>query len=361
MEKKGTLLFFHFILVIITWVIAGLTVAAWFAGITPPQKSWFITVLGLGMMPLLLVDVLLLIWWAARRKLLAIVPAAVILLNLGFVFSMFRVDIGKPDQNAGDSKLRIATYNIRGYAQRDIKVMLENFVNYIDSKGVDIVCFQEFSVTERFPLDSIRSVFGDYMPYYVVGSHNSSMSVALFSRYPIMAHDILRFKDTHNGALWADLEIAGEKIRVFNAHFQTTSINQSQEEISDLRNKGITDYEGKQAFDAVMKRLYDNAIMRMQQVNAVRAIMDTTTRKIIFCGDFNDTPASYTYKHISNGLNDGFRKCGSGYAYTFKPMLKLLRLDYIFYDKGYTGSWYYSPNLTWSDHNPVMMELLLRN
>lgn len=359
MEKKATILLFRLLLSALTWVVAGLTIAAWFAGIVPPQKSWFITILGLGLMPLLTVNLLLMIWWVIRRRRLAVVPAIALLLNTGFIVSMIGVNLGLSSGEHKGKTIKVATYNIHGYAQRDWKGMLESFVDYIRREGIDVIGFQEFPVTQRFTLDSVKAVFGEYMPYCVAGDHNSPTSVALFSRYPVSAHGILRYEKTQNGAMWADIEISGETIRFINAHLQTTSINQSHHELESLRERGITDYEGKMAFDVVMKRLYDNAIRRKEQVDAVRAIMDTTTYKTIVCGDFNSPPSSYCYRQVKKGMRDGFRQCGSGYAYTFKPMFKLLRIDYIFYDKRCTGLSYRSPNLMWSDHNPVVMKLSL--
>lgn len=357
MENKATLLLLHFVAVVVTYVAAVLTVAAWFAGITPPQKSWFITVLSLGMMPLLALDAMLFMWWAIKWKKLALLPLAVILLNIGFIMSMVRIDLGREVRKENPLSLKVATYNMHGFAQQDLKGMLENFVKYLEKERVDIVCFQEFKISERLPADSIARIFRDWMPYSVMEGESTQMGIAVFSRYPVGEHGFLHFEDTFNGAMWADVKVGGEPIRVFNAHFQTTSISQSGRELERIKDRGVTDYEGKMAFDVVMDRLHANACKRNEQVDAVRAIMDTTQRRIICCGDFNDTPASYTYKKVKGKLVDGFRRCGSGYAYTFKPMLGLFRLDYIFYDKRYTGISYRSPRLSWSDHNPVLLEL----
>lgn len=357
MENKATLLLLNFVAVIITWVVAALTVAAWFAGITPPQKSWFITLLSLGMMPLLTADLLLFIWWAFRRRKLAILPLVVIILNVGFISSMLRIDLDRQERAQYPADLKIASYNMHAFAQRDLRGMLENLALYLDKSGVDIICFQEFKISESLPADTIARIFSRRMPYSVMEGNTTEMGIAIFSRFPISAKGFLHFDNTFNGAMWADIDAGSQLLRVFNAHFQTTSISQSERELESIKEKGITDYEGKRAFDVVMDRLHTNACKRTEQVEAVRAVMDTTCRAVIVCGDFNDTPASYTYKTIKRGLNDGFRECGHGYAYTFKPMMKLLRLDYIFYDKRYKGVWFDSPKLSWSDHNPVMLEL----
>ena len=41
---------------------------------------------------------------------------------------------------------------------------------------------------------------------------------------------------------------------------------------------------------------------------------------VILCGDFNDTPASYTYRTVKGDLTDGFRDCGSGFGYTLSSI-----------------------------------------
>ena len=96
---------------------------------------------------------------------------------------------------------------------------------------------------------------------------------------------------------------------------------------------------------------------RAKQAILLRQIIDTTVYPVIICGDFNDTPASYTYHKIKGKYIDGFRQRGNGYGFTFKGLVKLLRIDYILYSKHFTGLQYTSPETEWSDHNPVIMKL----
>lgn len=359
MGKKAAFLLAHALLVVATYVIVGLTVAGWLAGIMPPQKSWVITVLSLGMTPLLAINLLLVLWWAYKRKLLAILPLAAILLNIGFITSMFQFDTRK--SSAVRSDLKVVSYNIHGFGQSDLRGTMDNLALYFNKEEVDIVCFQEFWTTEKCPIDSIQASFSQVMPYHAAHPQETGTELAIFSKYPISASGLLSFPETANSTMWADIEVGGRRIRVFNAHFQTTNINQSQDKIYRLRDRGITDQKGKEAFDDIMDRLYLNACKRTEQVEKVRAVMDTTSEPMIFCGDFNDTPASYTYKRIKGELKDGFKSAGKGYASTFKPMLGLFRLDYIFHSPEFTGMKYYSPDLSWSDHHPVMLELDLGN
>lgn len=355
MGKKATLLLMHLFLVIATYIVAGFTIAGWFAGMIPPQRSWFITLLSLGMTPLLGLNLLLMLWWVCKRKLLAVLPLGVMLLNIGFITAMVQVNFRNETGRIAD--LKIATYNIHGFAQKELKSTMSNIAGYLASEKVDVVCFQEFKTTPACPLDTIRAAFAPVMPYCAAIAQESGIEIAIFSRYPISSSCLFPFAETANSAMWADIEVDGRPLRIFNVHFQTTSISQSKAEIERLREKGITDRDGKKAFDLIMERMRFNAYKRTEQVNAVRNAMDRTGRTVILCGDFNDTPASYTYKEIKKEMVDGFKSCGKGYAYTYKGMLRLLRLDYIFYAPGMEGIRYYSPNLYWSDHNPVLLEL----
>ena len=100
--------------------------------------------------------------------------------------------------------------------------------------------------------------------------------------------------------------------------------------------------------------------IRATQAQIVRQVIDTTRIPTIVCGDFNDTPSSYTYQHIKGNLKDSFKTRGNGYAYTFRGIHHLLRIDFILYSKEFKCTDYYSPKKEWSDHNPVISEFYLK-
>lgn len=99
---------------------------------------------------------------------------------------------------------------------------------------------------------------------------------------------------------------------------------------------------------------------RAEQARQVHAIVQSTRSPLILCGDFNDTPVSYTYQTIRGDLlKDGFKSCGNGYGYTFHGFFDLLRIDFILYSQGIHPVSYYSLPQEWSDHNPVFMGFTL--
>ena len=58
------------------------------------------------------------------------------------------------------------------------------------------------------------------------------------------------------------------------------------------------------------------------------------------CGDFNDTPVSYTYRRVSRKLQDAFREAGRGYSHTYRGFFDMLRIDYVLYDKHFKALGY---------------------
>ena len=99
---------------------------------------------------------------------------------------------------------------------------------------------------------------------------------------------------------------------------------------------------------------------KFPETGLLGAIVQSTRSPLILCGDFNDTPVSYTYQTIRGDLlKDGFKSCGNGYGYTFHGFFDLLRIDFILYSQGIHPVSYYSLPQEWSDHNPVFMGFTL--
>jgi endonuclease/exonuclease/phosphatase (EEP) superfamily protein YafD len=56
---------------------------------------------------------------------------------------------------------------------------------------------------------------------------------------------------------------------------------------------------------------------------------------VLFCGDLNDVPNSYTYFTVRGDMQDAFLKKGFGIGRTFSAISPTLRIDYIFADDNF--------------------------
>jgi len=61
--------------------------------------------------------------------------------------------------------------------------------------------------------------------------------------------------------------------------------------------------------------------------------MATSPHPVIYCGDMNDTPMSYSYHELREvGLNDAFVESGRGIGHTYIGAFPSFRIDHILHD-----------------------------
>lgn len=357
MGKKATLLVGNTIFIIVTILCALFAVLGWLADVITPEQSWFVAMMALGMTPLLIVNFMIGVVWCIKRRWWAVASLVAIVINFDYIMATVQVDM-RFKESVPKTDFKVASYNIHGYIHKNFASVVGEVLAYFNNTKTDIVCFQEFFETPQNKIDSVNI----YYPYHVIYSQRRDMQLVVFSKYPIVDSKIISFEGSANCAMMANLDVSGRKLSLFNVHLQTTNFNQSQAEITILRDLGIGNPDGKNAFDAVMKRVAGNAISRTQQVDKVKNEIQAHSQNIIMvCGDFNDTPASYAYRQMKHGLSDAFQSAGSGYSYTFNELFKLFRMDYLMHGKELIGVRYGSPKLKFSDHNPVTVELAFDN
>ena len=180
--------------------------------------------------------------------------------------------------------------------------------------------------------------------------------MAIFSRYRITGKKSMVFENTNNSAMWANINVNGKQVRIYNVHLETTGFNRTLHQAAKLMNKGI-----KVENNAIINAIYGNytlgMIVRAGQAHTVAMDMRDSNLPCIVCGDFNDVPYSYVYNvMMGETMVDGFKECGKGFMSTYRGA-KPVRIDYILHDKRMTGFTYYTKDMSYSDHLPVFMAI----
>lgn len=309
-----------------------------------PALHW----LGLLLPILLMLNLVILLLWCWRRSRWAVVPIVALLNCIPYLTSIFNWPVGKTAPP--ERKVTVVSYNIRNEISKNILLDGQAFARFIEEQEADIVCLQEFpaggAVREGLIVELTK-----LLPYYRIASQKpGSLIVALFSRYPIVEMQPVLFPDeSGNISVWADLDLGGVKIRVFNNHLQTTSVNQNR--VKPSFNLGST-YEQIVRLKRVVEK---NGVIRARQADAVRREIDRSPYPVIVCGDFNTPPSSYSYRVIKGRLRDSFRVAGKGYGYSYRYLRKLFRIDFVLYDPSvFRSTNYFSPELEYSDHKPIV-------
>ncbi len=344
MTKNKLKLLRDFLLLIATLIILVLAVIALFSGDSRPKPESYGHIIALSIPAIILSSVILLIYWSFRKSYIAVIPLIALAINYNSILNNFQFRFNTNESSKQNSKLiRISSFNIHEFIYENDITSLSKLVEFLDVNKIDVICFQEFNSPGFINASELSSSFS-FLPYsYVKTAQANSIGMAIFSRYPIIRSGRVDFEDSGNGVLWTDLQIEDNNvIRVINNHLQTTNISRDRD--AKLSSK--------------IKHLQINSLIRASQAEHVRTIIDTTITPVIVCGDFNDTPQSYTFSIIKGeDLVDGFREAGSGLGGTYRGMGGLFRIDYILHSKHFKSIKYSSPRIKISDHKPVVSEL----
>ena len=254
MGRKAVSFLFYGISVVLTGLLLVAAVLCRYASSVSPGEGGFWATLALLMPVVLLANVVALVWWAVRRKwIVLLMPLVALVLNLGYISAMVQL----PDfKDSGDPHdIRIATLNVNGFRRLgSMPATARAIAGMVNREQVDVLCLQEFMDSREFPADSIGKVFARRMPYFL---HEGG--AALASRYPVLDHKYVRFADTSNDYLRADLLVGGDTVRLFAVHLQTSGIAQ-------LRHRFRKDYDRDAPVEQILGELEHNSSIRAGQV-----------------------------------------------------------------------------------------------
>lgn len=351
MGKVAAVRLIDFYIVIFALFIAIITILGTLSSFFDPRCYNVIPFTGLFLPVLLVIDLISFIYLILSRRVIfsCFIAAVLIFGSVGAGYKL--TNLFHPKINPAGDNIRVMTFNIGGNRigwknQNTLKEM----ARFIKTENIDILCIQEYPSNER-ACESLRKEL-DFLPFRAFTEKEGGyLKIAVFSRFPIQNTKCILFDNSVNNAIFTDLTIDNKTVRLVSAHMQTTSLKENQ--IYSGWNQPNTIYQA-------IKNLNYNLKMRASQANLIKDEIKLSEFPVIFCGDMNDPPTSYTYKIIKSGLKDGFEECGEGIGHTFQGFFNLLRIDYILYSNDFTGIKYYSPNQSFSDHNPVIMDLILK-
>lgn len=262
----------------------------------------------------------------------------------------------KPDEQ-NEKWLKVVSYNVHTFNTVSGDDSSKEVADFLNSQEADIVCMQEFSTfankqpKEKDFARSLNKLVYRHIFYNVFTARNSSsFGLAIFSRFPIVGKGEFRFPNSFNSAIYADIDVNGKIIRVYNNHLQSNQFNLSKT-LSRFRQE---DKRLEELLDA-SSRMKAAFIKRAEQVDRISNHIKSSPYPCVVCGDFNDTPVSYTYRTMKGSLNDAFTKAGRGMPSTYRGFIPSFRIDYIFYDKSMKATDFEVLNdVKYSDHYPIV-------
>ena len=360
----------HNLTVIINIFFAALLLTAHISVFISPEKIWWIAFFGLAFPYLLLINIGFIIYWAIKKQIILLISAITIIVGWGnvsaFIQPPFQVFNTPSEQEKGKS-IKILTFNVRSFNHEkwmDQNNVQNKILQYIKSESPDIICFQEFYANNEKDYN-LKNYKKRLLPYrYSVSispyenQHIPSYGIAIFSKFPIIKTEKLEFPNTVNTSMYANIKIGNDTIRVYNNHLQSIRFMQENYDFFNDLKLSYSDQQ-KAAIKSISIKLRDAFAMRAHQAGHVSEHIAKSPYPVIVCGDFNDTPISYTYHKMKSGLNDSFKESGHGISNTYRGIFPSFRIDHIFHSNRFKAWGHKVDHIKLSDHFPVSCHLYL--
>lgn len=260
------------------------------------------------------------------------------------------------EKDAPKNTIKVMSYNVHYFDNSKATEDNPNpILNYILNSGADIVCMQEAKLNGKIE-EEIKGIY-NYKDSVLSPSNGNGLLV--FSRYPILSKEKIKYKSRNNLSAAFKIRIKGETVTVINNHFETSGL-------STADRNGFNDMvKGKSTKDTVraeskrlLAKLGEATAIRAPQAEAVAEYIRKTDGNVILCGDFNDTPISYTHHVLAKELTDCHTSTANGPGFTYKEHAMFVRIDNIMCSKSWIPyNCKVDKSNNFSDHHPIYCHL----
>lgn len=254
------------------------------------------------------------------------------------------------------TEVEVLSWNVRLFDRYDAlggAPIRDSILAVIDGEGADIVCLQECFIDEgkeawmrRETLERRAGTEFWHADFSHEIDRNTHFGLVTLSKHPIVRSEVIRFEnDANNGCIVTDVVVAGDTVRIFNAHL--SSIRFDRKDYEAVKTGPDPDQRAR-----LWARLSKAWVKRAAQAREVAAEVETSPHPVVLVGDFNDSPVSYAV-HRFEMLEDAFAAGGQGLGGTYIGDLPPLRIDYILHSPELEARSFKTLDVELSDHRPL--------
>lgn len=304
----------------------------------------FPALLSICFLPITIICTIFAIYWAFRTKWYALLFVVALFLVRNGISQSFAMRTSLTD-NYTEKRIKVMTQNVEVfniYAWQKIENARDKILKTVMEENPDVLLFQEFYSKNKVGAENNNiehfknlTALKDYhfnVRIQAGKNRDSHFGLVIFSKFPISNKGEIKLENTRNQIIYCDVQLPeGEQIRIINAHLQSIYLSQDEFDFSYEKSaeKPPSLFTKPLGILRKLKRAYSK---RGVQTNLLKKALEKSPHPVILCGDFNDTPVSFTYNTISKYLNDAFLCDGLGIGTTYAGAIPALRIDYIFAD-----------------------------
>lgn len=369
---SGFRLFTKRFLLTINIVIVFFFLLACLAPYVNPEKWWYVSILSLAFPFLLLAVILFFIFWVFAKPKFAILCILALLIGWKNTSRLFAANRQHAfNYTKKKDELRIVSWNVARFIElkknnnKGSQQRME-MMELLKKQNADVLCLQEFHTSVSPDYYNNISYIQKELNYpwyyfsYEIDSKDHWYSSIIFSRLPIADTGKAYYPKPGitEVLIHADLKFNNDTVRVYNTHLQSVLFEKTDyEKIEKIQE---ADDDLLKNSKSIFSKLRIAGRIRGRQADAAEKQIKSSKYPVLFTGDLNDVPTSYTYATIRGDMQDAFLEKGFGIGRTFSSLSPTLRIDYIFADKNFLVQQFSKSSRNLSDHYMIVADVKLK-
>ena len=345
--------------------VTGLLLATAYSPYLQPTQHPVLSCLGLAFPIFLLLNTACLLGWLIIQQYkCALLPLAGLLLCLPQARTYLPLNLRT--ERLPEDNLKILSYNIMGFGASSPTDRQNPILTYLQESRADVICLQEYSTgkTSKHPTQkAIDKALAEY-PYHridAIGKQRGN-KVACYSKLPILSARPLKYASASNGTLVYELAWGDDTLLLINNHLESNKLTKEDKVVYEDMLRDPEKDKVESGMRQLVGKLAEAAALRAPQADSIaREIERSPHRDIIVCGDFNDSPISYTHRVIGQELDDAFTHSGRGLGISYNQNKFYFRIDHILTSPSLEAfNCTVDRSIAASDHYPVTCRIARR-
>ena len=311
-----------------------------------------------------------------HKKTALIVLVAIFILGFKNLSNTVALNSGNWDMKKAPNSLRILTWNVEQFVslapqdkpQAQTRVQM---LNAIHAYSPDVLCLQEYIDVfgDGFSYMSVKKELDSLGYRYSYVSNDTVVKTwapiivfqgcAIYSKTPLVDSSRVNLAHTvsKENLIYTDIKFNNRPLRIITGHLSSFRLYADTARTGTHKNIYELTYERKHSIEY---KIRETEIEHKREVAIIRGVIDTSTYPVVYCGDINSTPATYTYNVLRGDLQDAFLQKGAGLGGTFYKLPSTIRIDVCLPHKSLKVLQCTVPQLYLSDHFPVVTDVTWR-
>lgn len=289
---------------------------------------------GLFFPVLLFANFLFLCIWLIVYRRYALLPLLTFLCCWGSIRTYFPFNPFQDEKPEG--AIKFLSYNTQAFGLKKAHTKDKNndVLAYLQQSDADIICLQEYIWGNRLKKKDIDYALRAYKYKHYYPLAKGFNGLGCYSRYPILSATPIPYDSKTNGSIAYRIKVGKDTLLVINNHLESNRI--VRQDVGTYQEM-VTAPNSENFFSGLkklLKKMAQATCIRVKQVDMlVNKVKESEGKYVIVCGDFNDTPISYTHHVLYEELNDAFVESGNGLGISYNKHQMYFRIDHILLSK----------------------------